>query len=70
MKQIAKEGFLEFINNILTVGVVPALFSDDEKDVIVGQCRNAANEAGFSVGRLVINSKHFVFHKGLVYQLH
>uniref|UniRef100_A0A336KTI1 CSON011058 protein n=1 Tax=Culicoides sonorensis TaxID=179676 RepID=A0A336KTI1_CULSO len=49
--QIAKEGFLEFINNILTVGVVPALFSDDEKDTIIGQCRNAAKAAGFSVGR-------------------
>lgn len=49
--QIAEEGFLEFINNILTIGSVPALFTDDEKDTIIGNCRNAAKEAGYSVSK-------------------
>jgi len=30
-------GFLELINNMLTSGMVPALFADDEKDQIIGQ---------------------------------
>ncbi|KAL9651290.1 hypothetical protein ABK040_001243 [Willaertia magna] len=29
---VVEEGFLEFINNMLTSGVVPALFEDNEKD--------------------------------------
>ena len=32
-------GFLELINNMLTSGMVPALFADDEKDQIIGQVR-------------------------------
>jgi hypothetical protein len=51
LSQIAEEGFLEFINNILTIGTVPALFTDDEKDTIIGNCRNAAKEAGYSVSK-------------------
>ncbi|CRL07346.1 CLUMA_CG020322, isoform A [Clunio marinus] len=49
--QIAEEGFLEFINNILTIGTVPALFTDEEKDTIIGNCRDAAKEAGYSVSK-------------------
>jgi dynein heavy chain len=30
---VVEEGFLELINNMLTTGMVPALFSDDEKEV-------------------------------------
>ena len=33
---VAQEGFLELINNMLTSGMVPALFADDEKEAIVG----------------------------------
>jgi dynein heavy chain len=29
---VAEEGFLELINNILTIGMVPALFMEEEKD--------------------------------------
>jgi dynein heavy chain, axonemal len=29
---VVDEGFLELINNILTIGMVPALFAEDEKD--------------------------------------
>ncbi|XP_053669700.1 dynein axonemal heavy chain 10 [Anopheles nili] len=46
--QIAEEGFLEFINNILTTGMVPAMFTDDEKDQIIGQCRGSAQENGYA----------------------
>ncbi|XP_011184312.3 dynein axonemal heavy chain 10 [Zeugodacus cucurbitae] len=49
--QIVEEGFLELINNILTVGQVPALFADDEKDAIVTSCRTAAEEAGYSASK-------------------
>ena len=30
-------GFLELINNMLTSGMVPALYPDDEKEQIIGQ---------------------------------
>lgn len=30
-------GFLELINNMLTSGMVPALFPDDEREGIIGQ---------------------------------
>jgi dynein heavy chain len=30
-----QEGFLEYVNNILTVGMVPALFADDEKEPLM-----------------------------------
>ena len=32
-------GFLELINNMLTSGMVPALYADDEKEQIIGQVR-------------------------------
>lgn len=34
---VAQEGFLELINNMLTSGMVPALFPDDEKETVIGQ---------------------------------
>merc|ERR1711879_951406 len=39
---VTNEGFLEYINNILTVGMVPALFGDDEKEPLLGAIRNKA----------------------------
>lgn len=47
--QIAQEGFLEYINNVLTIGMIPALFNDDEKDQITGNVRAAAREAGYGI---------------------
>jgi len=32
---VAEEGFLELINNILTIGMVPGLFPEEEKDGLV-----------------------------------
>jgi dynein heavy chain, axonemal len=51
LSQIAEEGFLEFINNILTIGMVPALFTDEEIETIIGNCRNAAKDAGYSASK-------------------
>merc|ERR1719316_2476399 len=39
---VVQEGFLEYINNILTVGMVPALFGDDEKEPLVTVIRGPA----------------------------
>ncbi|XP_050294970.1 dynein axonemal heavy chain 10 [Anthonomus grandis grandis] len=49
--QIVEEGFLEFINNILMIGYVPSLFTDDDKEQIIGQCRSAAVKAGYGVAK-------------------
>lgn len=48
---MVEEGFLELINNILTVGLVPALFSDEEKESIVNSCRSAAEDEGYSASK-------------------
>ena len=32
---VVEEGFLELINNILTIGMVPALFPEEEKDGLI-----------------------------------
>ena len=52
--QIVEEGFLELINNILTVGLVPALFTDEEKDGIINACRSVAEEEGYSASKYTI----------------
>ncbi|KAK5648316.1 hypothetical protein RI129_003208 [Pyrocoelia pectoralis] len=49
--QIAEEGFLEFINNILMIGMVPSLFTDEDKDQIIGQCRSASRDAGYGIAK-------------------
>ncbi|XP_045466201.1 dynein axonemal heavy chain 10 [Harmonia axyridis] len=49
--QVVEEGFLEFINNILMIGIVPSLFTDDDKDAIIGNCRSAATKAGYGVAK-------------------
>ncbi|XP_027593384.2 dynein heavy chain 10, axonemal isoform X1 [Pipra filicauda] len=43
---VAEESFLELINNMLTSGMVPALFADDEKDTILSQIGEEAAKAG------------------------
>ncbi|XP_064378089.1 dynein axonemal heavy chain 10 [Dromaius novaehollandiae] len=45
---VAEESFLELINNMLTSGMVPALFPDDEKDTILSQIGDEASKAGMS----------------------
>ncbi|XP_055461995.1 dynein axonemal heavy chain 10 [Psammomys obesus] len=43
---VAEEGFLELINNMLTSGIVPALFAEDEKDNILSQIGQEALKQG------------------------
>ena len=43
---VAHEGFLELINNMLTTGMVPALFDDGEKDAAVTLVRDEVARAG------------------------
>ena len=40
----ASFAMLRYINNILTVGMVPALFGDDEKEPLVGAIRARPGE--------------------------
>jgi len=46
---VAEEGFLELINNMLTAGMVPALFEESEKDGIVNSIRDEAVKKGGAV---------------------
>ncbi|XP_051831868.1 dynein axonemal heavy chain 10 [Antechinus flavipes] len=48
---VAEEGFLELINNMLTSGIVPALFPDDEKDSILSQIGQEAAKAGVGLAK-------------------
>uniref|UniRef100_A0A1A8GI94 Dynein, axonemal, heavy chain 10 n=1 Tax=Nothobranchius korthausae TaxID=1143690 RepID=A0A1A8GI94_9TELE len=43
---VAEESFLELINNMLTSGIVPALFPDDEKESVLNQLRDEALKMG------------------------
>ena len=43
---VAHEGFLELINNMLTSGMVPALYAEDEKDALVGAVRDEVAKLG------------------------
>lgn len=43
---VADEGFLELINNMLTSGMVPALYDSSEKDALTGSLHDAVTKAG------------------------
>jgi dynein heavy chain len=43
---VVEEGFLEYINNMLTTGLVPALFAQDEKDALINSVRAEVKAAG------------------------
>lgn len=43
---ILDEGFLEYVNNMLTTGMVPALFPDDEKDQKISAVSKEVRDAG------------------------
>ena len=43
---VADEGFLELVNNMLTSGMVPALYADDEKEVVINGVRDEVRAAG------------------------
>jgi len=44
--QIVNEGFIEDINSILNAGDVPNLFAQDEKDRVIGDCREYTASIG------------------------
>ncbi len=43
---VVNEGFLELINNMLTTGMVPALYGEDEKESFVSQVREDVKRLG------------------------
>jgi len=43
---VVEEGFLESVNNMLTTGMVPALFETDEKDAIINGIRSEVKSKG------------------------
>ena len=43
---VIEEGFLELINNMLTIGMVPALFDEDGKKVMMDRVRDEAKKKG------------------------
>ncbi|KAJ3144485.1 Dynein heavy chain 10, axonemal [Geranomyces variabilis] len=45
---VVQEGFLELINNMLTTGMVPALYEDDEKELLLSSIRDEAAKKGIS----------------------
>ena len=45
---VVEEGFLEFINNMLTTGMVPALYEQDEKDSLCNTVRTECRHAGLA----------------------
>ena len=45
---VVEEGFLEFINNMLTTGMVPALYAQDEKDSLANSVRAECKAAGIA----------------------
>jgi len=49
--QIADERFLVYINDMLSSGEIPDLFSREEYDAIFGSVRNAAKASGYSDDR-------------------
>ena len=47
---IKDESFLELVNSML-IGFMPAVFNDEEKDIIVSSCKDAAVKAGFDTSK-------------------
>ncbi|PFH33986.1 dynein heavy chain family protein [Besnoitia besnoiti] len=43
---VVEEGFLESVNNLLTIGTVPALFGDEEKEALLSRVRESAASQG------------------------
>ncbi len=50
-QHVADEGFLELVNNILTMGMVPALYGEDEKESAISGIRKERREQGLPDGK-------------------
>jgi len=46
-QHVIEEGFLELVNNMLTTGMVPALYDEDGKKALVDSIRNEAKKKGY-----------------------
>ena len=44
---MVEEGFLELVNNMLTTGMVPALYDEDGKKALIDVIRNEAKKKGY-----------------------
>lgn len=53
-QHVVEEGFLELVNNMLTSGIVPALYADDEKENILSTVRDEATKSGLPPTREAI----------------
>lgn len=47
--QAVDDSFLELVNTMLSTGVIPTLYAEEEKDEIVNACREASKDAGYGV---------------------
>ena len=45
---VVEEGFLELLNNMLTTGMVPALYAQDERDAVLNSVRGDVRAAGMA----------------------
>ena len=43
---VVEEGFLELVNNMLTIGMVPGLFPEEEKDGLISEIEEQARKEG------------------------
>jgi dynein heavy chain len=48
---VAQEGFLELINGMLTSGVIPTLYAEDEKDAVLNSIRDDAAKEGIQTSK-------------------
>lgn len=46
-QHVVEEGFLELVNNMLTTGMVPALYDEDGKKALIDIIRNEAKKKGY-----------------------
>lgn len=46
---VIEEGFLEFINNILTTGMIPGLFEEGDKDELVSEIRDESRKENIAI---------------------
>ncbi|KAJ3336288.1 Dynein heavy chain 10, axonemal, partial [Gonapodya sp. JEL0774] len=53
---VVQEGFLELINNMLTSGMVPTLYEDDEKEAVFATLQEEVTKAG------IVQSKENMWH--------
>ena len=53
-EQVIDEGFLELINNILTIGIVPAIFENDEKNQVIEMFKSEAQSKGLGDSKDVV----------------